>query len=144
MNSELIELEKTIKSEEIKNQLENEQEIEISQNSKRIKLDLWGFVQEQQDEQILSDAEVELDRYLREPVIKSKILTEQIDIYDWWQLNKHRYPHLYKLTLKYLSIPATSVPSERVFSKAGEIKSDLRSRIKADNLNSIIFFGTQF
>lgn len=33
--------------------------------------------------------------------------------------NKNTFQDLYKLQIKYLSIPATFVPSERVFSKTG-------------------------
>ena len=39
----------------------------------------------------------------------------------WWYENKSRYPNLCKLTLYYLCIPATLVPSERVFSISGHI-----------------------
>jgi hypothetical protein len=38
---------------------------------------------------------------------------------DFWKQHKMTLPELYKLQLKYLCIPATSVPSERIFSKAG-------------------------
>ena len=39
----------------------------------------------------------------------------------WWYENKSRYPNLCKLTLYYLCIPATSVPSEQAFSISGHI-----------------------
>jgi hypothetical protein len=38
---------------------------------------------------------------------------------DWWRLHQHDFVYLSKLAAKYLSIPATSAPSERVFSTAG-------------------------
>ena len=38
-----------------------------------------------------------------------------------WKSNGARYPKLAVLALKYLGITATSVPSERIFLKAGEI-----------------------
>ena len=37
----------------------------------------------------------------------------------WWNNFKGRYPLLSQLAKHYLSIPATSVPCERVFSEAG-------------------------
>ena len=39
----------------------------------------------------------------------------------WWKNNAIRYPVLSKLALKYLAIPATSVPSERAFSFTSHI-----------------------
>ena len=38
---------------------------------------------------------------------------------DWWRVHETDYPYLAKLAIKYLAIPATSAPSERVFSTAG-------------------------
>jgi len=34
---------------------------------------------------------------------------------EFWQQHKETFPDLYKLSLKYLCIPATSFSSERVF-----------------------------
>ena len=42
---------------------------------------------------------------------------------EWWQQNEKRFPKLASLARKYLCTPATSVPSEKVFSAAGIIVS---------------------
>jgi len=39
----------------------------------------------------------------------------------WWKLNQHRFHTLSRLAQKYLTMQATSVPAERLFSKAGMI-----------------------
>ena len=41
----------------------------------------------------------------------------------WWKANSFHYPLLSSLAKKYLSIPATSVPSERAFSTVGRTHS---------------------
>ena len=46
---------------------------------------------------------------------------------DWWRLNATKYPRLSELAKIYLTIPATSIPSERTFSVAGLTVSKLRS-----------------
>ena len=38
-----------------------------------------------------------------------------------------------------LAIPGTSVPSERVFSKAGKIVSKFRTSLQSENVNYLIF-----
>jgi len=60
---------------------------------------------------------------------------------DFWKKNKNTFPVLYMLQIKYLSVPATSVPSERVFSKAGQITNDRRNRLHPKNLDFIIFLN---
>lgn len=54
----------------------------------------------------------------------------------WLEHNKH-FPVLGKLAKKYLSITATSVPSKRLFSKAGELVSRKRSRLKPKNVDNV-------
>ena len=57
----------------------------------------------------------------------------------WWKLNECKYPYLSRLARRILVIQATSVCSERVFSTAGDVVTAKRSRLSAENINSIIF-----
>ena len=57
----------------------------------------------------------------------------------FWYMNKERYPILYNLALKYMCIPATSAPSERVFSVASKILTKFRNRLDPDTAGSILF-----
>ena len=52
---------------------------------------------------------------------------------------KNVLKNLYRLVSRYLCIPATSCPSERIFSKAGEIISVDRSRLSPKHANELIF-----
>ena len=54
-------------------------------------------------------------------------------------MNEINFPYLAKLALKYLSIPATSAPSERVFSTAGLTIAKDRARLEASRANEIVF-----
>ena len=67
---------------------------------------------------------------------------ENINVLTWWKQNQKHFPHLFKLVRSYLHIPATSVPSERIFSLAGYICRDRRSRILSKNVNKAIFLKT--
>lgn len=66
------------------------------------------------------------------------------DPLKWWKTREPVYPYLSRLARKYLCAVATSVPSERVFSKAGLIISDRRSRLKPKNAEKIIFLNANF
>lgn len=61
----------------------------------------------------------------------------------FWSSNKHLEP-LNIIALKYLSIPATSVPSERMFSKSGYVLSSRRSRLQADAVDQICFINQNY
>jgi len=56
-----------------------------------------------------------------------------------WENTKTIYPELYKLARKYLCISATSVPSERLFSKAGATVSQSRNRLLGSTLSKLLF-----
>jgi zinc finger BED domain-containing protein 1 (E3 SUMO-protein ligase ZBED1) len=58
----------------------------------------------------------------------------------WMQTT--RFKHLQPLALKLLQTTATSVPSERMFSKAGNIMTVKRSRLKSDSIHKLIFLST--
>ena len=62
-----------------------------------------------------------IDMYLQYPTDKSPL--------DWWKLECKRMPLLSVLAHKYLSLCATSVPSERVFSIAGHLVSKEHSSL---------------
>ena len=53
----------------------------------------------------------------------------KLSLLEWWKKYEYSYPRLSVLAKKYLAIPASSVPSERVFSLAGNIVNKKRSRL---------------
>lgn len=62
-----------------------------------------------------------------------------LSLLEWWKKNQCVFPRLSILARKYLGIPASSVPSERVFSLAGNIVNKKRSRMKPALVDSLIF-----
>lgn len=57
----------------------------------------------------------------------------------WWKANSSRYPKLNKLAREYLGPPPSSVASERLFSTAGDIVTDARSRLLPERAEQLIF-----
>lgn len=79
---------------------------------------------------------LEVRSYLAEDLISRKE-----NPLEWWKARAAIYPHLAKLAKQYLCIVATSVPSERIFSKAGQLISERRSRLKGKNVQIILFLN---
>jgi hypothetical protein len=57
----------------------------------------------------------------------------------WWKNNESLYPHLSKFSRRVLAIPATSAPSERVFSVAGQIVTKKRTRLTGDAVTLLVW-----
>ena len=77
---------------------------------------------------------VEVSRYIGEQA------TDKTPV-DWWKQNQDRYPLLSQLAMRYLAIPATSVPCERVFSSTGYIVSERRSCLLPENVSKLVFLA---
>lgn len=63
------------------------------------------------------------------------------DPISFWKNHSTVLAPLTEIALKYACIPATSVPSERIFSKAGQIVSQRRNRLSPKNVNILIFLN---
>lgn len=66
------------------------------------------------------------------------------DVLKYWKVKKSAFPMLSLLARAVLAIPATSTPSERVFSVAGLVLNAKRSRLNPTRLNKIIFIHDNY
>lgn len=69
----------------------------------------------------VENATIMVERYLAFPLV-----AREEDPLLWWRCNSAQLDLLAGLPKKYLSSPASSVPSEQLFSGAGNIYSDHR------------------
>jgi len=84
-------------------------------------------------------AKLELQRYLSNVITDEYDENGHLDPLKWWQLNSVHYPCVSVLARKYLSILATSVPSERAFSLTGHIVNEKRASLLPDTVNILSF-----
>lgn len=66
-------------------------------------------------------------------------IKEEEDPLLWWRQHAEEMPHLSKVTRRLFCIPATSVPSERVFSASGHIVTPQRTKLKPEKVNMLTF-----
>lgn len=83
------------------------------------------------------DVESEVARYMAQPFKREYTLT-------WWKSNGHHYPYLEKLAKRFLCRPSTSVPSERLFSAAGNTVTKKRTRLDAETVDKLLFLHSYF
>ena len=63
----------------------------------------------------------------------------KFDPLQWWQTNKNKYPNVAAVARRWLSIPATSTPSERVFSICGIVNMAKRSNLSGTSIENQVF-----
>jgi zinc finger BED domain-containing protein 1 (E3 SUMO-protein ligase ZBED1) len=76
----------------------------------------------------------EIVRYFREAVA-----SPHSSPLEWWKANELNYPNLCNHAKQVLCIPASSVPSERVFSAAGLLINRLRCRLSSEHVDMLLF-----
>ncbi|XP_067270785.1 E3 SUMO-protein ligase ZBED1-like [Pseudorasbora parva] len=85
----------------------------------------------------LSDTEkieAELNSYLH-----GSLADSESNPLTWWKVHEVNFPNISCLAKKYLCIPATSTPSERVFSASGNVVTCQRSLLKPATVNMLVF-----
>lgn len=83
-----------------------------------------------------TDAMMEMRAYLAEP-----LLPRTSDPLAWWRRCSAVYKTLSEVMKVRLCIVATSVPSERIFSKTGQIISDRRNRLSPSKVRELVFLN---
>lgn len=79
----------------------------------------------------------EIENYFNAPVIHIDDSPT-----SWWKFNENSYPNMFILANKYLCAQvATSVPSERIFSKGGYIVDDNRTSLTSEHVSELIFLA---
>ena len=63
---------------------------------------------------------------------------------NWWKQNEFRFKYLAKIARSILCVPATSTASERLFSTAGLTVTKLRSCLKPENVDALLFLNKNF
>lgn len=63
---------------------------------------------------------------------------EKCNPLTWWKKNNLAYPNIAKLAKQYLACPCSSVPSERLFSAAGNIVSKKRASLSRDTADMLV------
>ena len=82
------------------------------------------------------DKKTELEQYSQDQFIPR----DQAPL-EWWKRNENRYPELSRVAKAYLSIPATPIPAERVFSAAGVLVSRLHTRSLPAHVDMLLFLN---
>jgi len=81
----------------------------------------------------LPATESELSRYLQQ-----ERQPRDTNIYQYWKAKQYDYPVVAKIARDHLAIPATSAPSECVFSGSGNIVTKNRNRLTGSTLRMIV------
>jgi len=108
--------------------------------AKCTKLSAWDILLGKEESNVeVQEINIECDRYTGK-----RCANRESDPLKWWPANASCYPTISVLAQKNLCIPATLVPSERVFSVAGLTVSRLRNSLASSTVDSLIFLSTHF
>jgi hypothetical protein len=98
------------------------------------------------ESELMRQCEFELDQYLKDKGMQLQKKDPQnanktifLDPLKWWEENKYKYPIIAALAIIFLAIPASSAPSERIWSQAALVLTVKRNNLDEDVSGGIIF-----
>ena len=144
------------------NQTKQEPNDSVHPSPKRMKTEVLAtssffddiIITQVEDSRILTPIEIsrkELDRYLAEPLFPQnmsdtdrKASMAHFNPLTWWKSHGYCMPNLALLAKSILCVPATSTPSERVFSVAGNLITKQRAMLSPENADRMIFLNMNY
>ena len=83
--------------------------------------------------------EEEMQMYMSMPQV-----SPQTDVLAWWQMNAAKLPMIARVVKQILCVPVTSTPSERAFSKAGNLITAKRALLKPEKVDMVLFLNKNY
>ena len=66
------------------------------------------------------------------------------DVLNFWKDNQKKFPLLSETAWKWLCVPASSAPSERVFSSGGNIVSYKRTKLQPEQVEKLLYIQQNY
>lgn len=82
----------------------------------------------------------DVERYAKLPCLATK-QKEHFNILQWWKARRLEYPLLSQFFRDFISVSASSAPSERVFSVLKKIVRPERSRMSSEHFKQMAFIS---
>jgi len=79
----------------------------------------------------------EIRRYRKAKTPLSSNMSPDLNILEWWKVNREEFPIVWKLAQLYLAIPASAASSERAFSIAGNIVTSEQNRLNSELVEAV-------
>ena len=87
---------------------------------------------------LLSHEEIAANEFRKYEAEDSEPLERQ-ELLKWWKTREHQLKYLSRVVKRVFCITASSVPSERLFSSAGNLVNEKRSCLSPENVDCLFF-----
>ena len=88
---------------------------------------------------VRTQKEVDLYRALTAQQYMDGLLPVEANPLVWWKKYAVNFPYLSQVARRYLAMPTTTVPVERLFSVAGQVVTAKRNRLSPETVTLLVF-----